>query len=145
MLKLGLAYLPEDRDAQGLILPESIADNVTLPIVGHLARLGVLNRSNERRIATDATATYDVKATSIEQAVSSLSGGNRQKVAIRKMARHETGGFNSRRTDPRSGYRQQGADSSNHHESRRCGFGGSANLVGLAGITCDERQNSGDR
>jgi len=84
MLRLGLAYLPEDRDAQGLILPESITDNVTLPIVGHLARLGVLNRSNERRIATEATATYDVKATSIEQAVSSLSGGNRQKVAIAK-------------------------------------------------------------
>jgi rhamnose transport system ATP-binding protein len=84
MLKLGLAYLPEDRDGQGLILPESIVDNVALPIVGRLARLGVLNRSCERQIATDATATYDVKATSIEQAVSSLSGGNRQKVAIAK-------------------------------------------------------------
>src|ERR1700730_19358833 len=84
MLKLGLAYLPEDRDGQGLILPESIVDNVALPIVGRLARLGVLNRSCERQIATDATATYDVKATSIEQAVSSLSGGNRQKVAFAK-------------------------------------------------------------
>jgi rhamnose transport system ATP-binding protein len=84
MLKLGLAYLPEDRDGHGLILPESIVHNVALPIIGRLARLGILNRSGERRIASDATATYEVKATSIEQAVSSLSGGNRQKVAIAK-------------------------------------------------------------
>jgi rhamnose transport system ATP-binding protein len=84
MLRLGLAYLPEDRDGQGLILPESIVENVTLPIVGRLARLGVLNRAGERRIATSATATYDVKATGIDQIVSSLSGGNRQKVAIAK-------------------------------------------------------------
>lgn len=84
MLKLGLAYLPEDRDGQGLILPESIVDNVTLPIVGRLARIGVLNRTSERHIAAGAAATYDVKATSIEQPVSSLSGGNRQKVAFAK-------------------------------------------------------------
>jgi rhamnose transport system ATP-binding protein len=84
MLRLGLPYLPEDRDGQGLILPESISDNVALPIVGRLARLGVLNRSTQREIAAAAAATYEVKATSIEQLVSSLSGGNRQKVAIAK-------------------------------------------------------------
>jgi rhamnose transport system ATP-binding protein len=84
MLRLGLAYLPEDRDGQGLILPESIVENVTLPIVGRLARAGVLNRTSERQIATSATATYDVKATSIDQPVSLLSGGNRQKVAFAK-------------------------------------------------------------
>ena len=84
MLTLGLAYLPEDRDGQGLILPESISDNVALPIVGRLARLGILNRSKQHQIATEAAATYEVKATSVEQAVSSLSGGNRQKVAIAK-------------------------------------------------------------
>jgi rhamnose transport system ATP-binding protein len=84
MLRLGLAYLPEDRDGQGLILLESIVDNVTLPIVGRLAHFGVLNRAGERQIATSATATYDVKATNIDQPVSSLSGGNRQKVAFAK-------------------------------------------------------------
>jgi rhamnose transport system ATP-binding protein len=84
MLSLGLAYLPEDRDGQGLILPESIVENVTLPIVGRLARAGILDRTSERQIATDATATYDVKSTSIDQPVASLSGGNRQKVAFAK-------------------------------------------------------------
>ncbi len=84
MLKLGLAYLPEDRDGQGLIMRESIVNNITLPIVGRLAHLGVLNRPAEREVASDAVAKYQVKATSIEQLVSSLSGGNRQKVAFAK-------------------------------------------------------------
>jgi rhamnose transport system ATP-binding protein len=84
MLKLGLAYLPEDRDGLGLIMPESIVNNVTLPIVGRLARLGVLNRSGEHQIGTDAVGTYEIKATSVEQPVDSLSGGNRQKVAFAK-------------------------------------------------------------
>ena len=38
MLKRGLAYLPEDRDGQGLIMAESIVGNITLPIAGALAR-----------------------------------------------------------------------------------------------------------
>lgn len=85
MLKLGLAYLPEDRDGQGLIVAESIVNNITLPIVGRLARLGiVLDRAGERRVAMEAATTYGVKATSIEQRVASLSGGNRQKVAFAK-------------------------------------------------------------
>ena len=84
MLKLGVAYLPEDRDGQGLIMADSIVNNVTLPIVGRLARMGVLNGSAERRVAQAATAAYDVKATGVEQLVMSLSGGNRQKVAFAK-------------------------------------------------------------
>ena len=84
MLRLGLAYLPEDRDGQGLIMPESIVENVTLPIIGRLARLGVLSRDRERRISSEAVETYQVKATGIDQVVSALSGGNRQKVAFAK-------------------------------------------------------------
>jgi rhamnose transport system ATP-binding protein len=84
MLGLGLAYLPEDRDGQGLIMPESIEQNVTLPIVGKLARLGLLARASQRRVASEAVTTYRVKASDIAQAVSTLSGGNRQKVAFAK-------------------------------------------------------------
>jgi rhamnose transport system ATP-binding protein len=84
MLGLGLAYLPEDRDGQGLIMPESIEENVTLPIIGQLARFGVLARASQRRVANEAVATYRVKADDITQAVATLSGGNRQKVAFAK-------------------------------------------------------------
>ncbi len=84
MLALGLAYLPEDRDRDGLIMPETITHNITLPIVRSLARWSFVDRARERRLAEDAAATYRVLTPSVEQIVSSLSGGNRQKVAFAK-------------------------------------------------------------
>jgi rhamnose transport system ATP-binding protein len=84
MLGLGLAYLPEDRDGVGLIMTASIVDNVTLPIVDRLAHLGVVDDSAQRRVASSAIQTYDVRTTGIDQLVSDLSGGNRQKVAFAK-------------------------------------------------------------
>jgi rhamnose transport system ATP-binding protein len=44
----------------------------------------MLNHESERRIAAEAVTTYDVKASGVDQLVSSLSGGNRQKVAFAK-------------------------------------------------------------
>jgi rhamnose transport system ATP-binding protein len=84
MLGLGLAYLPEDRDGVGLIVASSIVGNVTLPIVDQLARWGLVDDSAQRRVASDAVQTYDVRTTGIDQLVSDLSGGNRQKVAFAK-------------------------------------------------------------
>jgi rhamnose transport system ATP-binding protein len=84
MLRLGLAYLPEDRDGVGLIMMASIVGNIILPIVDQLARLGVVNESSERRVASDAVQTYDVRTMGIDQLVADLSGGNRQKVAFAK-------------------------------------------------------------
>ncbi len=82
MLALGVAYLSEDRDGQGLIMSESVADNVTLPIIGRLARIGVIDRNRSRRVAIDAVEQYDIRTQGIDKLVSELSGGNRQKVAI---------------------------------------------------------------
>ncbi|HLH49157.1 MAG TPA: sugar ABC transporter ATP-binding protein [Roseiarcus sp.] len=82
MLGLGVAYLPEDRDGQGLIMAETIAGNVTLPIASRLARFGLLDRRREHQIATEAIAAYRVRARGADQVVSTLSGGNRQKVAF---------------------------------------------------------------
>ena len=84
MLNLGLAYLPEDRDGQGLIMAETILSNVTLPILDRLSRWSVVDRQAQRDVAAEAIETYDVRATGIDQEVSLLSGGNRQKVAFAK-------------------------------------------------------------
>ncbi len=54
MLRLGLAYLPEDRDGQGLIMAETILDNIALPIAGLLSHFGVRDRAAERRVAEEA-------------------------------------------------------------------------------------------
>ena len=82
MLALGLAYLPEDRDGLGLIMSAPIADNVTLPILDRLAKLGFIDEAAGRTIASGAVETYHVRTTGIDQLVSDLSGGNRQKVAF---------------------------------------------------------------
>jgi rhamnose transport system ATP-binding protein len=84
VLRLGIAYVPEDRDAEGLITSESIRDNITLPILSRLARLGIRRPRAERAVAQDFTKRLSIKARSVEQVVSALSGGNRQKVVLAK-------------------------------------------------------------
>jgi rhamnose transport system ATP-binding protein len=84
MLGLGVAYLPEDRDGQGLVTAFSIADNMTLPIIGRLSHLGFLQRRREREIAERLATDLQVKMGSLDQVVAALSGGNRQKVVLGK-------------------------------------------------------------
>ncbi len=84
MLELGVAYLPEDRDAEGLIPRLSILRNLVLPIMGRLARFGVVAPGRERAIAKTYAADLQIKAGSVEQTVATLSGGNRQKVVLGK-------------------------------------------------------------
>ena len=84
MLDLGVAYLPEDRDGEGLIPRLSILRNLVLPIMGRLARFGVVAPRRERAIAEKYAAELQIKAGSVDQAVATLSGGNRQKVVLAK-------------------------------------------------------------
>ena len=84
MLDLGLAYLPEDRDGEGLIPRLSILRNIVLPLMGRLARFGVVSPRRERAIARTYSEDLEIKAGSLDQAVATLSGGNRQKVVLGK-------------------------------------------------------------
>ena len=83
-MRLGIVYVPEDRHEQGLVLDFSIAANVSLPIVERLSRLLVVDRVQERQIATDYSKQLQVRSTGVEQVASGLSGGNQQKVVIAK-------------------------------------------------------------
>ena len=76
--------LPEDRKSQGLLMLRSIVDNITLPHLDHVSRLGVVSRRAERRRAGELIARIDVRAGSSSAAVSTLSGGNQQKVLFAK-------------------------------------------------------------
>jgi rhamnose transport system ATP-binding protein len=84
MLGLGVAYLPEDRDGEGLITTLSIVKNLVLPIVDRLAWHGVLRPGREQAETRRFADRLQIKAASLEQAVSALSGGNRQKVVLGK-------------------------------------------------------------
>jgi rhamnose transport system ATP-binding protein len=83
-MKAGLAFVPEDRQHQGLVLEMAIADNATLPFLRRLTRFGLVSRKRERRIADDYTRRLQVKAAGLDQPARALSGGNQQKVVLAK-------------------------------------------------------------
>jgi len=80
----GVYLAPEDRKRHGLVLPMTVAENSTLPNVSSYARFGWLNRKTERAVAEDGVKRLRTKASSIQQAVVNLSGGNQQKVVLAK-------------------------------------------------------------
>jgi rhamnose transport system ATP-binding protein len=83
-MQAGVAYLPEDRHQEGLVLDFSIAQNVTLPILSRLFPRLLVRASVEREVARDHTEQFDVRMTGVDQLVGALSGGNQQKVVLAK-------------------------------------------------------------
>jgi len=77
-----IAYLPEDRRKHGVILDFPISSNITLAMLKNLSGTGRMNFQLEREIAADYTRRLGVKTPAIFNAVSTLSGGNQQKVAL---------------------------------------------------------------
>ncbi len=84
-VRRGLALLPEDRKAQGLVLLMSVADNVVLAAPGQMDAAGGLvppkNRANVARRFVDALR---IRTPSVGQQARLLSGGNQQKVVLSK-------------------------------------------------------------
>lgn len=84
-IQLGIGYLPEDRQKQGLILDWDINRNITLSATKQLSTLGWLRPKKEREVAKALSEKLNVKVNSIFDLVSSLSGGNQQKVVVAKL------------------------------------------------------------
>ncbi len=80
----GLAFITEDRKAQGLVLGMNVRENVTLPELARFTAGGLIDRHKE----VDATDGYiqelRIRTPSAEQIVRNLSGGNQQKVVLAK-------------------------------------------------------------
>jgi rhamnose transport system ATP-binding protein len=83
-MALGVGYVPEDRQNHGLILPMTIGDNVTLPMLDSYATKGWLHPKQEKVAAVEAAQKLEVKAYGIDQKAAELSGGNQQKVVLAK-------------------------------------------------------------
>lgn len=81
-IKHGIAYLPEDRRRHGVILEMPISANITLASLDKVARHGALNLQREKKIAADYTGRLGIKTPAIFAPVTTLSGGNQQKVAL---------------------------------------------------------------
>jgi rhamnose transport system ATP-binding protein len=83
-MNLGIAYVPEDRHQDGLVLDFSIADNVTLPILTRIFPRLLTHAKAERELAQGYVDRLQIRTTGVRQEVQALSGGNQQKVVIAK-------------------------------------------------------------
>ncbi|HAN97119.1 MAG TPA: sugar ABC transporter ATP-binding protein [Planctomycetaceae bacterium] len=89
-VRAGLGMVPEDRRAEGLLLPASIIDNVTLgKTESGETSFGWLRFDRRRRAVTRAAERTDVRCRDVDQAVVDLSGGNQQKVLVSRWLRHD--------------------------------------------------------
>jgi ribose transport system ATP-binding protein len=89
LLSHGVGYLSEDRKGEGLALPLSIADNITLTRFSSCARLGWLDLDQQLEQAEHVIETIGVRSENAMQQVGDLSGGNQQKVAVARLVHQQ--------------------------------------------------------
>jgi ribose transport system ATP-binding protein len=81
-IALGVGYCSEDRKADGIIPDMSVRENITLAILPRLVRMGVVDEARQRVIVDKFMTRLAIKASSVEQKIRDLSGGNQQKVLL---------------------------------------------------------------
>jgi rhamnose transport system ATP-binding protein len=81
-IEAGIAYVPEDRRRHGVIQELSIVLNGSLAILPRLTRRGLLDQTRERELAAFYAERLRLRADTLYASVSTLSGGNQQKVAL---------------------------------------------------------------
>ena len=85
-IKIGIGLLPEDRKTQGVLLNLPISHNMTLGCLKNFCGFfNWINKSKETEFLNNMAQKLAIKAASLEDDVSSLSGGNQQKVALAKL------------------------------------------------------------
>ncbi len=81
-IALGVGYCSEDRKADGIIPEMSVRENITLAILPRLVTMGVVDEARQRSIVDKFMKRLAIKASSVEQKIRELSGGNQQKVLL---------------------------------------------------------------
>ncbi len=80
----GLGYVSEDRKGEGLVLPLSILQNMSMAALPALQRFGFVARDRERALAEENRRALDIRTPTLQRPVVNLSGGNQQKVVLAK-------------------------------------------------------------
>jgi monosaccharide-transporting ATPase len=81
-IALGVGYCSEDRKADGIIPDMSVRENLTLAILPRLVQMGVVDEARQRSIVDRFMKRLAIKASTVEQKIRELSGGNQQKVLL---------------------------------------------------------------
>ena len=83
-LRHGIGYVPEDRQALGLILQRTVRHNETLAVLPHLSRYGWLDEGRERTVVAARVDELRIRTPSLDALALHLSGGNQQKLVLAK-------------------------------------------------------------
>lgn len=82
-LKYGISYCSEDRKLEGIFPVQSLSFNITVAVWKKISKLrNFVNFKSEKILADKSVEEYDIKASSIEQKIMFLSGGNQQKAIL---------------------------------------------------------------
>jgi monosaccharide-transporting ATPase len=81
-IRAGIAYLPEDRKAEGIIPGMSVRENLSLVLYPALSRRGVIDRKQQDEVVQRFIRRLGIKIASPDQPIRELSGGNQQKVLL---------------------------------------------------------------
>jgi ribose transport system ATP-binding protein len=82
--QIGMALIPEDRKTEGLMLPMGVAENISMAALPKLTRGLVIDREVENKKIDEVVERIKIKVGDLDDPVSTLSGGNQQKVVIGK-------------------------------------------------------------
>lgn len=82
--KAGIAYVPENRSEEGLVLDFAVRENLTLVNLSAFSKIGFIKRKKEQKKAAELINRLQIKTPDSDTSVKSLSGGNQQKVVLGK-------------------------------------------------------------
>jgi rhamnose transport system ATP-binding protein len=83
-IRAGMAFIPEDRRKQGLVIDSSVTRNVAGVIRRSIAKAGLVTSAMENRAAAPWAGRLEVKTSALDMNAATMSGGNQQKVVIAK-------------------------------------------------------------
>lgn len=85
----GVAYLPEDRKSQGIFQYMTVGENIVAAVLRRVVRFGVVARREERRVVGEWLKRLAIRTNGPEARITSLSGGNQQKVLLGRLLASE--------------------------------------------------------
>ena len=83
-VKMGIAYLSEDRKNEGLVLKQSLTKNISLANMGRICHGSVINMQKESTLTRETGESVRIKTPDYDRLALFLSGGNQQKLSIAK-------------------------------------------------------------
>ena len=81
-IRAGVGHIPEDRKSQALVLDASVGDNLGFATLYPTAKVGLADRSGQRRRAGDVAEKLRIRMADLSQPIRNLSGGNQQKAVF---------------------------------------------------------------